>query len=92
MTTPARILDEAVEVVTHRGNSLGDCRVLHGRIAALWNAYLDHAEGDCLTARDVAQMMILLKIARSMGGAGNRDHYVDMAGYAAVAGTLARFE
>ena len=53
-------------------------------IADLWSAYL-HRE---ITAIDVANMMILLKIARTMGGEGNIDNFVDIAGYAACGGEI----
>jgi hypothetical protein len=41
-----------------------------------------------LEPRHVAQMMELLKIARSIQGTPHRDHFVDAAGYAALAGEL----
>lgn len=53
-------------------------------IADLWSAYL-HRE---VTAIDVANMMILLKIARTMGGEGSIDNFVDIAGYAACGGEI----
>ena len=57
-------------------------------IARLWNAYLgDRCVG--LSSEDVALMMMLLKVARSQtGAAAEPDHYVDMCGYAAIAGEL----
>lgn len=51
------------------------------RIADYWGDYLD----SYLTPEDVANMMILLKIARTTDGSGNPDNYVDIAGYAACA-------
>ena len=48
---------------------------------ALWSAYL----GTPITARDVALMMVLLKVARTKTGAFNLDDYVDAAGYAGIA-------
>lgn len=41
------------------------------------------------TAKDVAMMMALLKVARIRSGKGTLDCYVDLAGYAACAGELA---
>jgi hypothetical protein len=62
----------------------------HQNIAAHWNAYLGNRLRDMLTPLDVALMMIELKIARAKAaGAGNVDNYVDMAGYAGVAGEIA---
>ena len=67
----------------------------HQNIADLWNAYLGVAERgdeyrllDPITARDVALMMVLLKVARTKIGEHNPDNYVDMAGYAGVAGEI----
>ena len=42
-----------------------------------------------ITAADVAIMMILLKISRSTQGEKfNIDNYIDMVGYAAIAGEI----
>ena len=41
--------------------------------------------GTPITARDVARMMVLLKVARTKTGAFNLDDYVDAAGYAGIA-------
>lgn len=50
-------------------------------IARFWTNYLE-----ChVTAEDVANMMILLKIARSATGKFMVDNYADIAGYAACA-------
>lgn len=66
----------------------GDRREAHGdpkqsfnRIAALWSAYT----GVTISPKDVAQMMVLLKMARAMYGQHNDDDYVDQAGYIALA-------
>ena len=52
----------------------------HQRIAALWSAY------SCRTYSpvDVAMMMMLVKIARTMYHSKD-DSFIDMAGYAALA-------
>lgn len=78
-----------------RARQHGDKRQNHQNIAALWNAYLGGrflAPSTALTARDAALMMALLKIARTKAGAHNLDDYVDLAGYAAVAGEIAEGE
>ncbi len=67
-----------------RARKHGDAQENHDNIARLWSAYL----GKNLDAHDVACMMVLLKIARTQTGAINPDNYVDMAGYAAIAGEL----
>lgn len=61
-------------------------------IADFWNAYLEAlrskhgTDSPTLGPADVAQMMELLKMARGLhGDPGNRDHYLDRIGYAALA-------
>ena len=75
------LLREANEVVQGaRMDEYGKPENSFSRIAALWSAYLD---GEVtLTERDVAAMMVLLKVAR---GTRKRDNWVDVAGYAAIA-------
>ena len=56
------------------------------RIAELWTTYLASREEerlDVITAKDVAVMMMLLKIARIMSGTSTQDSWIDIAGYAA---------
>lgn len=71
---------------------MGDRMATHGnptetltRIAVMWSGYL----GTDLTAQDVAQLMVLLKIARSRH-AYDRDHYLDAIAYTLLAEDLAR--
>jgi hypothetical protein len=52
------------------------------KIAELWNAYLDNAV--CISPKDVACMMILLKVARLKNDPTHRDSIVDIAGYSAL--------
>jgi hypothetical protein len=98
------ILTTAAQLVGgDRAKTHGDKYVNHGMIARLWNAYLENA-GVCLVGddmgasqrldpTDVANMMILLKIARTQsGGTHNDDNYIDAAGYAGVAGECARVD
>ena len=87
--TAAAILDRARSIVT------GDRRTTHGApercfgtIAAFWRIYLD-AIGRPVQPHDVAQMMVLLKVARSTSGTFHADDYEDACGYAALAGELA---
>lgn len=54
-------------------------------IAKLWTIY----RGTTFTAKDVAMMMALLKIACIRNGRYSADSYVDLAGYAACAGEIA---
>ena len=42
-----------------------------------------------ITAEDVALMMVLLKISRNtQGNKSNIDNFIDMCGYAAIAGEI----
>lgn len=54
-----------------------------GRIAKLWSAYMDTP----FTSQDVAVLLALMKVARIRGG-DKDDNYIDLAGYAAIAGEL----
>lgn len=79
------ILTEARDIVTQdRSETHGDIQDNHDQIAAFWSAYL----GVEIDATDVALMMIMLKISRASVGMRDRDHFVDMAGYASIGGAL----
>ena len=60
-------------------------------IADLWSTYLEAAYDEdsivCLSSRDVAAMMVLLKVAR-VATSEKADHWVDIAGYAACGGEI----
>lgn len=64
----------------------------HSNIATLWTAYLGNRLATPLEARDVALLMVLLKVARTKTGRHNPDDYLDMAGYAGCAGEIADAE
>ena len=53
-------------------------------IASFWSDYLDMD----ISAQQVADMMILMKISRIKNGGGTGDSYVDIAGYAACGNEL----
>lgn len=79
------IIQEAAELVKgDRHQEHGDIPINFANIAALWGAYLNIE----IRPVDVALMMVLLKVARTQGRTGikKRDNYVDMAGYAGIAG------
>lgn len=79
------ILDTAKEVITgDRQKDYGSAYENFERIAHLWSEYL----GTGITMQDVANMMILLKIARSLGPGNKDDNYIDICGYAAIAGEM----
>jgi hypothetical protein len=87
--TPEEILKTASDIAEGKRDANG-AENSFNLIADLWTAYLRKATGmpAKLLASDVAQMMALLKIARSVCGAPCPDHYIDQAGYAAWAGHL----
>lgn len=86
----ADILREAADIVAGARNAThGDKERSFQAIADLWNAYLDGRKvPGALGPRDVAWMMVLLKIGRSIQGTPVRDHALDAAGYSAIAGEL----
>jgi hypothetical protein len=92
--TAQEIAERAGRLVSGERNvTHGEARRNHANIAAFWSAYLQarFAGRHCITvtAHDVACMMGLLKIARTLAGAHNPDAYVDAVGYAASAGAIA---
>lgn len=89
----AEICQHAAGLVSgERDRTHGEKHGNHARIAAHWNAYLHARWPGCVAIiqpRDVAAMMVLLKVARSTFGAHNPDDAVDMVGYASIYGELA---
>lgn len=96
---PANVLLAAAEAIAKDRQSIyGDAVVNHGAIAIMWNAYITaktYAAGGnvdtmkLLGAADVAQMMSLLKKARTISGDPRYpDSYVDDAGYTALAARM----
>jgi len=81
MSGAESILEEALAIVGNRDDTHGEPVENHQRIAALWSAYL----GTDITAEEVAGAMVLVKLARTQSGGYDRDHYVDVAGYAEIA-------
>ena len=74
-----------------RDKTHGNKIINHENIARLWSAYLQNKTKlmIVLTPEDVAQLMTLLKIARSQAGEHNIDDYIDGCGYQAIAGHIA---
>lgn len=86
------ILEQAKKLVSgDRHNKHGDKIVNHENIARLWSGYLQNKLQlkINLLPEDVANLMILLKVARSQAGQHNIDDYVDTCGYASIAGEIA---
>ncbi len=99
------VLHKAAEIVDGaRQQTHGEKERSFQTIATLWNTYLFGRKGviraietdgsiwfdfPIIDPHNVAQMMELMKIARSISGTAVEDHYVDSAGYAALAAELA---
>lgn len=78
-------LEEALKIVTKdRQNAYGTPEDNFNCIAGLWSAYLGHP----ITAKQVAILMILLKVARAKANPDYADNYVDICGYAACGAEL----
>lgn len=95
-TTPERvkILNEAADlIVGQRQQDYGTPEVNFQRIADLANIiFRENLEKNIpLSARQAADFMILLKMARTINSP-TRDSYVDIGGYAGIAGELAEVE
>ena len=90
--TKEEILKKAKELISSdRNNTHGDAYRNHSEIAEFWNIFLDKKLKPMasLTAEDVALMMVLMKISRnSQGKKSNIDNFIDMCGYAAIAGEI----
>lgn len=84
------ICEKAAALVSgDRQQTHGDKVENHQNIADLWNGYGVCIGNKPVTPKDVALLMALLKIARTRAGSFNLDDYVDLAGYAGVAGEIA---
>ena len=82
----SQILSKANECVCgKRQTDYGTPEDNFKRIADSWSSYLRYN----ITPVDVANMMILLKIARIQSGNATEDSFVDIAGYAACGGEIA---
>lgn len=72
------ILEAAEKAVNERHLAYGSPARNFKRIADLWAAYLGHE----VSMTDVANLMILVKIARLQETPAHTDSLVDIAGYA----------
>lgn len=66
-----------------RQGDYGDPKESFERIARFWSVYLGHE----VSGKDVAMMMVLLKMSREMSG-HKPDNLLDMAGYVGLADAL----
>ena len=79
------MLETALKITTgDRQEQHGSPQETFDAIATLWSGYT----GKSLSAVDVCNMMVLLKVARTQHGKVNPDDFVDQCGYAALAGEL----
>lgn len=84
--TRSEILDQANHYVNgDREDDYGTPERNFETIAKLWNGYLGE---DRFEAKDVAAMLILLKVARIKSGKKKSDNWIDIAGYAACGGEI----
>lgn len=80
------ILDLAKKTICKdRQDTHGDPEDNFACIGRLWSEYT----GIKIDAKDVAVMMILMKVARIKTGKYHADNYIDIAGYAACGGEVA---
>ena len=90
--TKEEILRQAKELITgDRNDTHGYAYRNQAEIAEFWNIFLDKKLKPManITAEDVALMMVLMKISRnSQGKKSNLDNFIDMCGYAAIAGEI----
>jgi len=90
--TKEEILKKAKDLISgDRNNTHGDAFQNHAEIAEFWNIFLDKKLQPManITAEDVALMMVLMKISRNnQGKKNNLDNFIDMCGYAAIAGEI----
>lgn len=72
-----------------RQNTYGKPEDNFQTIADFWNIYLGIRDDTFkLSKQDVANMMLLLKVARMRSSPEHLDNYVDAAGYAVIAGSF----
>ena len=86
------ILETAKKLVSEsRHDKHGDKVINHENISRLWTGYLQNKTQLNLVIfpEDVANLMVLLKIARTQAGHFNIDDHVDACGYAAISGEIA---
>lgn len=80
----ADLLAYASELINgERARDYGEPQQSFKKIAMLWSTYL-HQE---ITVTDVGMMMILLKVARNGRGKDKDDNFIDICGYASLAGS-----
>ncbi len=80
----AELLAYTSELINgERAKDYGEPHQSFEKIAKLWSTYL-HTD---ISVTDVGMMMILLKVARNGRGKNKQDNFVDICGYASLAGS-----
>ena len=88
MLSRADILKAAEGCVNgDRQNDYGTPERNFSLIAELWSTYLSTLPHE-VTPKDVAAMLVLLKVARIASGKKKDDNWIDIAGYAACGGEI----
>ena len=92
----SEVLRTAEEIIFgERAKTYGNVKTSFSTIADFWTAYINKVLIDqnpeaefsvVLSGHEVAMMMILMKVSRTTGSY-HIDNYIDIAGYAALAGT-----
>lgn len=77
-------------IMVDRQATHGDAENNFTRIADMWSSYLDCEV--MITAKDVAAMMVLFKVARFKVNPTHLDNMTDACGYAAFAGEIGAAE
>lgn len=90
----SELLRKAEEIITKdRATTHGDAEDSFSSIATYWTVFLTNigalSPGEKINSLAVAKMMALFKIARSDGNAAHEDNWLDLIGYAAIAGEIA---
>ena len=83
-------INKASEIITgERAEQYGDATTSFQNIADFWSVYLSRVVGSdvMITSRNVADMMILLKISRTTTDF-HEDSYIDIIGYAALVNVM----
>lgn len=93
ISSQTKLLHEAAAAVGGpRQDTHGNIKDNFVNIATFWSLYLQAKYGETapiLEPTDVAEMQTLLKLSRRLIGQPIYDHYMDSAGYIAIAASLA---
>lgn len=79
------ILETAKSIINgEREGTYGKAEDSFKTIAVLWSGYLNRD----ISSIDVANLMILMKVARNCTGVYKEDNWIDICGYAALGGEI----